>query len=63
MKMREISRDIDKKLYDKNKLKTSNAVKFPRHLIIGFEKGWNMLANVMGIPVNSWREALDIKKQ
>lgn len=43
--------------------KTSNAVKFPKHLIIGFEKGWNMLGNVMGIPVNSWREALDIKKQ
>lgn len=43
--------------------KTSNAVKFPRHLIIGFEKGWNMLANVKGIPVNSWREALEIKKQ
>lgn len=43
--------------------KTSNAVKFPRHLIIGFEKGWNMLPNVMGIPVNKWKEALDIKKQ
>lgn len=24
---------------------------------------WNMLPNVMGIPVNKWREALDIKKQ
>ena len=43
--------------------KTSNAVKFPRHLIIGFEKGWNMLGNVMGVPVNTWREALYIKKQ
>lgn len=24
---------------------------------------WNMLPNVMGIPVNKWKEALDIKKQ
>lgn len=62
-----ITRDLSGKsfyLYGPAKCgKTSNAVKFPRHLIIGFEKGWNMLANVMGVPVNTWREALEIKKQ
>lgn len=62
-----ITRDLSGKsfyVYGEPKCgKTSNAVKFPRHLIIGFEKGWNMLGNVMGIPVNTWREALDIKKQ
>lgn len=62
-----ISRDLSGKsflIYGPPKCgKTSNAIKFPRHIIIGFEKGWNMLPNVMGVPVNKWREALDIKKQ
>lgn len=43
--------------------KTSNAVKFPRPIIVGFEKGWNMLSGVIGQPVNSWKQALDVKKQ
>lgn len=43
--------------------KTSNAVKFPKPIIIGFEKGWNMLSGVIGQPVNTWREALEVKKQ
>lgn len=62
-----ISRDLSGKsffIYGPPKTgKTSNAVKFPKHLILGFEKGWNMLSNVMGLPINSWREALDAKKQ
>jgi len=43
--------------------KTSNAVKFPKPFIIGFEKGWNMLSGVIGQPVNKWSEALKVKKQ
>lgn len=36
--------------------KTTTASKFPKSLILGFEKGWNALPGVMAIGVNSWRE-------
>ena len=36
--------------------KTSTAVKFPKHLLLGFEKGWSAIAGVMAIPMNSWTD-------
>lgn len=43
--------------------KTSNAVKFPKPIVLGFEKGWNMISGVIGQPLNKWSEALTVKKQ
>ena len=62
-----ISRDLSGKsflIYGTRKSgKTSNAVKFPKPLVLGFEKGWNMLSGVYGQPINKWSEALTVKKQ
>lgn len=62
-----ISRDLKGKSFliygDKKVGKTSNAVKFPKPLLVAFEKGYNMLSGVMAQPVNKWTEALTIKKQ
>ena len=60
-----ISRDLSGKsflIYGTRKSgKTSNAVKFPKPLVMGFEKGWNMLSGVYGQPINKWSEALKVK--
>lgn len=62
-----ISRDLSGKsffIYGPPKTgKTSNAVKFPKALVLGFEKGWNMLAGIKGQTINSWKDALIVKKQ
>jgi hypothetical protein len=62
-----ISRDLSGKsflIYGTRKSgKTSNAVKFPKPIVLGFEKGWNMLSGVYGQPINKWSEALTVKKQ
>lgn len=42
--------------------KTTIASKFPKALIMAFEKGYNFLPGVMAQPINSWREALEVKK-
>lgn len=67
IKPSEISRDLSGKsflIYGTRKSgKTSNAVKFPKPLVLGFEKGWNMLSGVYGQPINKWTEALSVKKQ
>jgi hypothetical protein len=43
--------------------KTTAATKFPQHLILGFEKGWNALPGVMAAEINSWTEFLQALKQ
>ena len=62
-----ISRDLGGKsflIYGTRKSgKTSNAVRFPKPIVLGFEKGWNMLSGVYGQPINKWSEALTVKKQ
>lgn len=62
-----ITRDLSGKsffIYGEPKSgKTSNAVKFPRPIIIGFEKGWNMLNGVYAQTIASWKDALYVKKQ
>ena len=61
-----ISRDLSGKSFfiygDKKSGKTSNAVKFPKPILVAFEKGYNMLSGVMAQPVNKWKEALDAIK-
>lgn len=36
--------------------KTTIATKFPNHLLLGFEKGWNAIPGAMAQPINSWSE-------
>lgn len=43
--------------------KTSTAVKFPKHLLIAFERGFNALNNVMAQPINKWMEFKKVLKQ
>lgn len=43
--------------------KTTVATKFPRHLLIAFEKGYSAIPGAMAQPVNSWSEFKKILKQ
>ena len=43
--------------------KTTTASKFPKSLIIAFEKGYAALPGVMAMPVNSWTDFLKIIRQ
>ena len=36
--------------------KTTTACKFPKHLLLAFEKGYSTIPGAMAIPVNSWSE-------
>lgn len=62
-----ISRDLSGKSFfiygAKKSGKTSNAVKFPKPLLLAFEKGYNLLSGVKAQPINKWTEALKVKKQ
>lgn len=62
-----VSKDLRSKIVtfygDKKSGKTSTAVKFPNHLLIAFEKGYNALNNVMAQPVNKWSEFKRVLKQ
>lgn len=43
--------------------KTTIASKFPKALLLAFEKGYNALAGVMAQPINSWAEFIQVWKQ
>lgn len=43
--------------------KTTNATKFPNHLILGFEKGWNAIPGAMALPINSWSDFKKVLRQ
>ena len=43
--------------------KTTTASKFPKSLIVAFEKGYAAIPGVMAAPVNSWSEFLKLLKQ
>lgn len=62
-----VSRDLKGKLvmfYGEPKSgKTSNAVKFPKSLLLAFEKGYNAINNVMAQPINKWSEFKQVLKQ
>lgn len=36
--------------------KTTIATKFPNHLLLAFEKGYNAIPGAMAQPINSWGE-------
>ncbi|MED4883112.1 ATP-binding protein [Bacillus smithii] len=43
--------------------KTSNAVKFPKPLLLATEKGYNALSGVMAQPINKWADFKKVLKQ
>lgn len=43
--------------------KTSTAVKFPKHLLLAFEKGYSAIPGVMAMPINSWGDFLRILRE
>ena len=43
--------------------KTTIASKFPKALLLAFEKGYNALAGVMAQPMNSWADMIKVLKQ
>ena len=40
--------------------KTTFATRADKHLLLGFEKGYNALPGVMAAPINSWAEFLQV---
>lgn len=62
-----VSRDLRGKIVlfygDPKSGKTTNAVKFPKSLLLAFEKGYNALNNVMAQPINKWIEFKQVLKQ
>jgi len=67
VKPHEVSRDLkgySVLLYGEPKSgKTTTASKFPKSLIIAFEKGYAAIPGVMAMPVNSWSDFLKIVRQ
>jgi len=43
--------------------KTTIATKFPRHLLLAFEKGYNAIPGAMAQPLNSWSEFRKVLRQ
>ena len=43
--------------------KTTTASKFPKAMLLAFEKGYNALAGVMANPINSWAEFKKVLRQ
>jgi hypothetical protein len=43
--------------------KTTIATKFPRHLLLAFEKGYNAIPGAMAQPINSWSEFKKVLRQ
>lgn len=43
--------------------KTTCATKFPRHLLLAFEKGYSAIPGAMALPINSWSEFRKALKQ
>ena len=43
--------------------KTTIGTKFPRHLLLAFEKGYNAIPGAMAQPINSWAEFKKVLKQ
>ena len=44
-------------------MKTTNACRFPRHLLLAFERGYNAIPGAMAQPINSWAEFRQVLKQ
>ena len=44
-------------------MKTTIATKFPRHLLLAFEKGYNAIPGAMAQPINTWAEFRKVLRQ
>lgn len=62
-----VSRDLSGKSFlfygERKSGKTTNASKFPKPIILAFEKGYGLISNVVAQPLNTWSEALEAKMQ
>lgn len=67
IKPHQVSRDLKGKIvtiYGEPKVgKTTISTRFPKSLLIAFEKGFNALPNVMVQPVTKWREFKEVLKE
>ena len=43
--------------------KTTIATRFPQHLLLAFEKGYNAIPGAMAQPINSWSEFRKVLRQ
>ena len=43
--------------------KTTTAVKFPKHFLLAFEKGYSAIPGAMELPINSWSEFKQVLRQ
>jgi len=43
--------------------KTTTAVKFPKHFLLAFEKGYSAIPGAMAQPINSWSEFRQVLRQ
>ena len=43
--------------------KTTTAVKFPKHFLLAFEKGYSAIPGAMALPINSWSEFRQVLRQ
>lgn len=61
-----VTRDLSGKSFlfygERKSGKTTNACKFPKHILLAFEKGYGLIPRANGYPINSWREALEAKR-
>lgn len=62
-----VTRDLSGKsffIYGERKSgKTTNACKFKKPFLLGFEKGYGAISGIKALPINSWKDALEAKKQ
>lgn len=62
-----VSRDLSGKSFffygERKSGKTTNACKFPKPILLAYEKGYGLLPGVIAQPINSWKEGLEVKKQ
>ena len=43
--------------------KTTTAVKFPKHFLLAFEKGYSAIPGAMALPINGWNEFKQVLRQ
>lgn len=66
IKPHKVSRDLTGKsflIYGEKKIgKTTCACQFPKPILLATEKGYDDIDDISAVPINSWKEILDVKK-